>query len=432
MGHVTPTPAGNFRANWRDATGKQKAKTFKTRREARAFLAETEAAISRGTYVDPHAGRVRFREHAERWLRSRVTGERDRENARSSLRSRVLPKWGDWPIGKIDHMAIQQWVHDLSAAGLKPATVKRHYGTLARVLRSAVRARLIAVDPTEGITLPAMRQGNLTVIEIPVLQRQLLPAVPVRYRALVATPAGAGLRWGECAGLAWGNVDLEREELRVTQVAEERAAGSIIVRPYPKTRAGVRTVPMAPFLVDQLRALREALPDDPDPRALVFGTRNGTPQRRSTFRRRVWRPALVRAGLLGRVEQLGEHKYRATWPNATGQEWSAEFTTERDAVDRVAVKAVGGLKFHGLRHSYATWLVSRGVPINDIYVVMGHERPSITLNLYTHPSQDRATRIRKAFTDPDEPDSESGADFPLTSGDDHPPENPDRDQEDNA
>jgi hypothetical protein len=52
---------------------------------------------------------------------------------------------------------------------------------------------------------------------------------------IVAAGAGAGLRWGEAAGLPWGAVDLVRQELRVVQVAIETAAG-VTVRSYPKSR----------------------------------------------------------------------------------------------------------------------------------------------------------------------------------------------------
>ncbi len=48
MGHVSKTPAGTYRANWRDLAGRQKAKTFPTQKAARAFLAGTEAALHRG------------------------------------------------------------------------------------------------------------------------------------------------------------------------------------------------------------------------------------------------------------------------------------------------------------------------------------------------------------------------------------------------
>ena len=55
------------------------------------------------------------------------------------------------------------------------------------------------------------------------------------------------------------------------------------------------------------------------------------------------------------------------------------------------------LRFHDLRHSYATWLVSEGVPVNDVARVMGHEQTSTTLDRYTHSTRDRDRRVLGAF-----------------------------------
>jgi excisionase family DNA binding protein len=98
------------------------------------------------------------------------------------------------------------------------------------------------------------------------------------------------------------------------------------------------------------------------------------PVRRTLFRARVWRPSLVRAGLLGHVLKRGHFAYRATWTDATGLAWSKDFATERKAVAHIARTAPGGLRFHDLRHSYATWLISQGVPVNDVVSAMGHEK----------------------------------------------------------
>jgi hypothetical protein len=122
----------------------------------------------------------------------------------------------------------------------------------------------------------------------------------------------------------------------------------------------------------------------------------------------VWRPALVRAGLLGTLVELGPNRWRAS-----DQDWSKEFTTERDAVAYLADHAQGGLRFHDLRHSYATWLVSDGLPVNVVQRVMGHQQASTTLNLYTHAPDDYDARVRSVFDSP--------ADFSLTIGDDAEP-----------
>jgi integrase len=399
VGHVIATPAGTWRANWRDATGKQQAKTFRTKKEASVYLAEIESNLARGTYVDPRAGKQRFGVYAARWAESRVVGARSHERTVSVLRTHVLPKWERWPLAKIDHLAVQEWVRELSAH-LAPATVAKCYGTLSLVLRSAVRSRMIALDPSEGVTLPSVRtrDGDLVTISRTDFLGKLLPAVPVEHRALVCAAAGAGLRWGECAGLPWSAVDVVAGAVRVAQVAEE-TSGATVLRAYPKTRAGRRTVPMAPFLVAELRAHLGRLPGEPDGRALVFGTRTGTALRRSNFRRQVWRPTLVRAGLLGDVAECGPDRWRAAWHDAEGVEWARECSTEREAVALVAERAVGGLRFHHLRHSYATWLVTAGVPVNVTQKVMGHESPSTTLNIYTHVGTDYGDAVSAAFAD---------------------------------
>lgn len=159
---------------------------------------------------------------------------------------------------------------------------------------------------------------------------------------------------------------------------------------------------MPAFLVQELREHRFLTVADerPNPRALVFATWNGTPLRRSNFRRQVWRTALVRAGLLGRAAEKGPHDWRAVWHDRDGIEWQAEFSTERDAVAHLVDHAHGGLRFHDLRHSYATWLVSDGVPVNVVQTVMGHEQASTTLNRYTHTPDDFAARVRAVFSDP--------------------------------
>ena len=74
--------------------------------------------------------------------------------------------------------------------------------------------------------------------------------------------------------------------------------------------------------------------------------------------------------------------------------------TENVAVVQVARRQAGGLRYHDLRHSYATWLVDDGVPPNMVQRVMGHERASTTLDLYTRRTDD-ADRILRALDDAD-------------------------------
>ena len=75
------------------------------------------------------------------------------------------------------------------------------------------------------------------------------------------------------------------------------------------------------------------------------------------------------------------------------------FDTEPAAVNHVARQQAGGLRFHDLRHSYATWLVDDGVPVNMVQRVLGHAMVlDGTLDLYTRRTDD-PSRVLRALDD---------------------------------
>ena len=104
-----------------------------------------------------------------------------------------------------------------------------------------------------GVRLPRRRRDTDDQTLTPeAVFHVLVPVVPTRYRALVALAAGTGLRWGECVGLRWDAVDLAAETVRVIRVAEE-VSGQVGLKPYPKSKAGRRVVPIPPAMVEMLR-----------------------------------------------------------------------------------------------------------------------------------------------------------------------------------
>ena len=133
-------------------------------------------------------------------------------------------------------------------------------------------------------------------------------------------------------------------------------SGHTAFKPYPKSAAGRRTIPLPLWLVEIIS--HHLATYYPGVEQLAYPNIVGMPLRRTLFRTRVWKPTLVASGLD---------------PN---------------------------LRFHDLRHSYATWLVDDGVPVNMVQRVMGHERSSTTLDLYTRRSdgEDRILRALDAET----------------------------------
>jgi len=399
VGFIDKTPEGRYRAYYRDPSGKQHSKTFRIKKDATAFVAEVETSKARGSFVSPHAGRTLFSDHAARWIQSWNTEATTTARDHSVMRTHVLPQWGTWQLAKIDHLAVQTWVTELGRSRSR-ATVAECYRLTAAVLRSAVRNRLIPFNPAEDVRVPRRRREDKhdRIISRHELRRALLPAMPARHRAIVATAAGAGLRWGEAAELRTDALDLDSGSLSVLRTVIE-VSGHTSFKAFPKSAAGRRTVPLPPWLITIIRAHLDHWPPNSD--APVFANEIGGPLRRTLFRSRIWRPSLVRSGHLGTLDADPGGGYRARWTDSNGTAHTERFPTEPAAVSHIVRNQAGGLRFHDLRHSYATWLVDDGVPPNMVQRVMGHERASTTLDLYTRRT-DNSDRILRALSDEDD------------------------------
>jgi hypothetical protein len=165
------------------------------------------------------------------------------------------------------------------------------------------------------------------------IRERLLPALPTRYQALVGLAAGAGLRWGECLGLCLDSVDLDNRTLTVRRTVVE-VSGSVSLKAYPKSRAGFRTVPLPGRLALALKVHVGDFPLGPNDQVFVSSTLG--PLYRGTFRLCVWRPALVRAGLLGTIEKQDDGRLLASWTDRIGTSQAGRYKTEDHAVTAIS------------------------------------------------------------------------------------------------
>jgi integrase len=176
----------------------------------------------------------------------------------------------------------------------------------------------------------------------------LAGAIDRRYRALVLVGAYGGLRIGELAGLRRARVDLLRGTVSVAEIVVE-VGGVLHVGP-PKTRASRRTVGLPRFVVEELAA---HLGRPGDLETLMFTAPQGGPLRLPAFRCRVWRPAVIAAGL-------------------------------------------DGLRIHDLRHTAVALWIAAGANLKEVSARAGHSSVSFTLDRYGHlyPEADTALRDR--------------------------------------
>jgi integrase len=346
MASIARRPDGTYRPRFRDASGKEHARHFKRKVDAQRWLDEMTAAMVTGQYVDPAAGRVTFRDYAERWRATQVHRPTTAAHVETMLRRHVYPSLGDKRLGSVLPSDIQSLVKQLSL-DLAPATVGVVHRILAGIFKAAVRDRRIVASPCEGTKLPKVHRQRIEPMALEAVEA-LTEAMPERYRALVTLAAGTGLRQGEALGLTVDRIDFLRRQLTVDRQLVTMPDRAPYLAP-PKTQASVRVVPLPQVVVDAVAAHLATWPTD----QFVFSTELGDPIRRTAFSERIWRPALKRAGL-------------------------------------------SAVTMHGLRHFYASLLIRHGESVKTVQARLGHASAAETLDTYSHLWPDSDDRTRAA------------------------------------
>jgi len=138
---------------------------------------------------------------------------RDQRIVDNALRLRLVPALGPLPIAAVRPTTVQGFVRELEAKGLAAGSVRNVYDVTARVFSSAVDDRVIAHSPCRKIRLPRADGDELA---IPTVEEVAAVADTIgeRWRAMVVTLAGSGLRSGELRGLAVEDVDFLRRTTR--------------------------------------------------------------------------------------------------------------------------------------------------------------------------------------------------------------------------
>ncbi|MGC8919444.1 tyrosine-type recombinase/integrase [Streptomyces sp. PG2] len=295
---------------------------------------------------------------------------------------------------------MQAWVKDRSQA-LAPSTLRVTFAYLVTVMHTAVRDRAIAVNPCAGIKLPEVRREEIVPLD-PEAVRALIEAVPPRYRAMILLAAASGLRQGEVFGLEVDCVDFLRREVIVRQqlIVPDKATDAEegeTPEPYlgePKTHESYRRVPLAGAAVDALAAHLQQYPaaeveieDRTDPRKprrrtarLLFTSDRSEPIRRANWSY-VWEKTEERANEALARAYADRHTAWVQGGRPDGQE-------------PAPVRVPDGASMHDLRHFYASVLIRNRESVKTVQRRLGHSKPSITLDTYTHlwPDDEDTTR----------------------------------------
>lgn len=337
-----------------DGKRKQKWHTVKgTKRDAERELARLVNEFNQGAYVEPH--KLTLGEFLENWLenaaRMRVS-EKTRERYGDYCRKHFIPALGHVSLQKLHPMQIQSFYTDAlksgrldGKGGLSARTVHHMHRVLNTALEQAVRWQLIIRNPVHAVTPPKPQYveiGALDEARIGELLSQL--GDNPLYRPVFLALA-TGVRRGELLALKWSNLSWNQKTISVREMLEQTRSG--LRFKAPKTAKGRRAIDLPEVAIEVLRQqraeqreFRVKMGPDYEDNDLIFALPDGCP----------WPPDRFSTHWAGFCRRNG----------------------------------FKGLRFHDLRHTHATQLLSAGVHPKVVSERLGHAGVGITLDTYSH------------------------------------------------
>ena len=290
----------------------------------------------------------------DKWLGEYVKGTiRDStlEGYRRDITNHVIPYLGEKPLRKVTAADLRSLYQKLlergrikggnHAAGLSPTTVRSIHNIIHHALRTAAENGLLPANPADAVTPPKavsqakkiLNHDQLDTFKAAVQQDWI-------WRDFFLTELTTGLRRGELCGLKWSDFDETAGTLNVCRTIHARKGGGV-EEGTTKTYAGTRTILLPSSTAQLLRERKKSALTEwifPDPLSPEKPVSPGSAYRR----------------LKGLLEESG----------------------------------LPDLRFHDLRHTFATHALASGVDAKTLSGILGHTKASFTLDTYTHVTGD--------------------------------------------
>ncbi|MEV0382841.1 site-specific integrase [Nonomuraea sp. NPDC050643] len=369
-----------WRLRYDGPDGREKNESFGKKVDADNRKKEVEADLLRGTYIDPKAGEVTFRQQAEDVIENRTLDPGSRRKMRERLAKHVYPVIGGKEIGWLSRRpsAIQQLVKRLEAAKLAPSYIEVIMAHVGLVFSTALEDELIVKNPLRSpvVTLPKVVRKKLVVWTADQVL-DMADDLPDRYQAVVDAGAGLGLRQGEIFGFSPDDVDWLRGAVAVNR--QLKLLNGTLIFALPK-REKTREVPLPEGVKVGLSEHMRLFPPvevtlpwgdvDGDPVTVrLFLTNNlGAPVHPVSFRE-VWNARLTRVGIVPKL--------------AAGEKRGNRYREHG---------------VHMLRHYFASVLLTDGESPKAVSEWLGHaDGGALLLRTYAHLMPKSEQRMRKAI-----------------------------------
>ena len=278
---------------------------------------------------------------------------------RAYVRDKIAPYLGEKEIRKVTVDDIQNLYRKLKKEGgaeggpLSGASVRRIHGVLHQALKVAADRHLIVKNPTDNVTLPKREPSPRTILNDEQLER-FMEAIRQdrRWHDFFYLEITTGLRRGELCGLMWSDFDEKKGTLSIRRTLHGKEGGGYYVGDT-KTGTGRRIIKLPPSTVQLL-----------------------TERKRAAISQWIF-------------------------PNPIHPEDPVIPNSGYNRMKKLLAEAgLPRMRFHDLRHTFATHALTSGVDAKTLSGILGHTKTSFTLDTYTHVTGDmhrRASEIVGGF-----------------------------------
>ncbi len=332
-------------------TGRRQKWYAKTRTEAAAKLAE--AVRAQGVNRSGAGFRLRTDEFLAQWLEAAKPnlGPRTWVRYEQLLRIHAVPAIGRIPLARLGPRDLQLCYAAAAATGISSSTVHRLHSVLHKALRQAERWELVSRSAAALVEAPQDAPSEMSTLNAEQVQRLLTAARGNRLEALYVLAVTTGMRQGQLLGLRWQDVELDHGSLAVVRNLQPLPGLGLTSTKRQKTEGSRHRVELGVLALEALKAHKTRQVDE---RSLAGAT---------------W------------------EDHDLVFPHVLGGPMTRYQLVIQGFEPLLAAAALPRIRFHDLRHTTATLLLSQGVHPKIVSDLLGHSTTAITLDTYSHVTQ---------------------------------------------